>query len=132
MRYAWYERILGLGADEATSQAHGMLPYLGAGAGMAIDDGYTLGRLLGDCANGGKTIPLASVLKAYESLRGPLTREMHAHSFASAEALELGGEYEALRDQEVGKGTPDLLLLLEKLGESTAEEHMWAAGRCAP
>ncbi|KAI5894397.1 FAD/NAD(P)-binding domain-containing protein [Schizophyllum commune H4-8] len=112
--------------------AHGMLPYLGAGAGMAIDDGYTIGRLVGNWANEGRRTPLTSILGAYESLRGPLTREMHSRSFASAEALELGGEYEALRDREVRKGTPDLLLLLRKLGESTAEEHMWAAGRCAP
>ncbi|KAL1665647.1 hypothetical protein GGF50DRAFT_52230 [Schizophyllum commune] len=103
--------------------AHGMLPYLGAGAGMAIDDGYALGRLLGDWANGGRRIPLASVLEAYESLRGPLTREMHARSLASAEALELGGEYEALRGQEVGKGTPGLLLLLEKLGATSPDDR---------
>ncbi|KAL1742879.1 hypothetical protein HDZ31DRAFT_83807 [Schizophyllum fasciatum] len=97
--------------------AHAMLPYLGAGAGMAIDDGCTLGRLLSQWANVNSRTVIQHVLDAYEALRRPLTREMHARSMASAMELELGGPFEGLKGKEVGEETPELRKLLKELGK---------------
>ncbi len=48
--------------------AHAMLPYLGQGACMAIEDGYVLGALIANEPD------ITAALKTYESLRMPRTR----------------------------------------------------------
>ncbi|TRM68543.1 hypothetical protein BD626DRAFT_565370 [Schizophyllum amplum] len=112
--------------------AHAMLPYLGVGAGVAIDDGFALGRLLGAWVIGTRShAKVEATLHAYEDLRGPLTREMHARSLASAEGLELGGAFDELRGKELGEQAPHLIELAKVLGETTREGNIWAGERCA-
>lgn len=53
--------------------AHATTPHMGAGAGMAIEDAFILGRLLG-CAQDSVAIP--RVLEIYDSVRRPRTQEV--------------------------------------------------------
>ncbi len=55
--------------------AHPMLPFMGQGAGMAIEDGLALTCLLAD-----NTDPPEVVLKRYEALRLPRTRKVQLGS----------------------------------------------------
>lgn len=63
--------------------AHPMLPFMGQGAAMAIEDGVVLGRAL---AASPADIPAA--LARYDAARGPRTRDIQAHSAAGAAALQ--------------------------------------------
>jgi len=62
--------------------AHAMLPFLGMGAAMAIEDGYVLARMLvrhGD---------IAAALDAYEARRIPRTAEVHEASKRQGEITQ--------------------------------------------
>ncbi|EIW82783.1 salicylate hydroxylase [Coniophora puteana RWD-64-598 SS2] len=49
--------------------AHAMTPFLGSGAGQAVEDAYLLGQLLGDSRTTRSTVPRA--LAAYDAVRCP-------------------------------------------------------------
>lgn len=53
--------------------AHATTPHMGAGAGMAIEDGFILGRLLGAIEN---PTDLPHVFKAYDAIRRPRTQQV--------------------------------------------------------
>lgn len=64
--------------------AHSMLPYLGQGANMAIEDGYVLGRAIDEFAD---DIPRA--LRAYEEERVPRTTRVVDMSAANRERFRI-------------------------------------------
>ncbi|KAL0956449.1 hypothetical protein HGRIS_002597 [Hohenbuehelia grisea] len=72
--------------------AHGVMPFQGAGAGLAIEGAYTLACLLGDSRTTVETIPEA--LKAYDQTIRPLARQ-------AAEASALNGKYFTLQESVV-------------------------------
>lgn len=53
--------------------AHATTPHMGAGAGMAIEDGFILGRLLGAVES---SADLPYVFKAYDAVRRPRTQQV--------------------------------------------------------
>ncbi|MEO0440378.1 MAG: FAD-dependent monooxygenase [Pseudomonadota bacterium] len=62
--------------------AHAMLPFLGMGAAMAIEDGYILARAL-------EMEPhIASALQRYEKARQPRTEEVHAASIMQGKVTQ--------------------------------------------
>lgn len=62
--------------------AHAMLPFLGMGAAMAVEDGYVLAQML---ARHGT---VAAALAAYEALRIPRTAEVHHASRLQGEITQ--------------------------------------------
>ncbi|KAM5530141.1 hypothetical protein V8D89_016197 [Ganoderma adspersum] len=58
--------------------AHAMMPYQGAGAGQAIEDGYVLATLLGDARTTLSTTERA--LRAYDAIRRPFAQRVQASS----------------------------------------------------
>ena len=62
--------------------AHAMLPFLGMGAAMAVEDGYVLAQML---ARGG---PEAQALVRYEALRIPRTAAVHHASKVQGEITQ--------------------------------------------
>ncbi len=62
--------------------AHAMLPFLGMGAAMAIEDGYILARAL-------EMEPyIANALQRYEKARQPRTEEVHAASIMQGKVTQ--------------------------------------------
>ena len=57
------------------NSAHPMLPFLGQGAAMAMEDGLMLGILMNN-----RTLPVEDVLKRYEQLRLPRTARVQLGS----------------------------------------------------
>lgn len=53
--------------------AHATTPHMGAGAGMAIEDGFILGRLLGAIDSSAR---LPDVFRAYDAVRRPRTQKV--------------------------------------------------------
>lgn len=53
--------------------AHATTPHMGAGAGLAIEDAFILGRLLGSIQS---AAAIPHVLKIYDSVRRPRTQEV--------------------------------------------------------
>lgn len=74
---------------------HAMLPFLGQGANMAIEDGYVLAR----CVAAFKDDPVAA-LKRYETARLKRTTEIVQRSAAMAQTFH----NDQLRDSEAGAG----------------------------
>lgn len=75
--------------------AHATTPHMGAGAGMAIEDAFILGRLLGAATS---SADLPHVFKAYDAVRRPRTQQVVKESkdnvaryqaIASAEGVDL-------------------------------------------
>ncbi len=62
--------------------AHAMLPFLGMGAAMAIEDGYILAKALGMESN------IESALNRYEVARKPRTEEVHAASITQGKVTQ--------------------------------------------
>ncbi|KAJ4412099.1 hypothetical protein N0V82_008849 [Gnomoniopsis sp. IMI 355080] len=54
--------------------AHATTPHMGAGAGMAIEDSFILGRLLGAANQGSADLP--HVFKVYDAVRRPRTQQV--------------------------------------------------------
>jgi salicylate hydroxylase len=71
--------------------AHPMLPYLSQGAGMAIEDGYVLARLLarGDAPQ--------EALQTYERMRRPRTSRVQLASRATGQTFHLASPWARLR-----------------------------------
>lgn len=65
--------------------SHAMTPYLGAGAGQAIEDAFVLGRLLAHPITTLDNVPAA--LKAYQDVRLPFTQ------FVARESKHTGNMY---------------------------------------
>lgn len=57
--------------------AHATTPHLGAGAGMAVEDAFILGRLLGSIQD---TACIPHVFKCYDAVRKPRTQEVVRNS----------------------------------------------------
>lgn len=57
--------------------AHATTPHMGAGAGMAIEDAFILGRLLGSIRS---AADIAKVFRAYDRIRRPRTQEIVTES----------------------------------------------------
>ena len=74
--------------------AHAPLPHQGQGAGLAIEDGYALGALLGQ---GGLT-DYGRVFEAFEKLRRRRTWTVQAYSRAGGRAYKLVGDAAERRD----------------------------------
>ena len=74
--------------------AHAPLPHQGQGAGLAIEDAYALGALLG---RGGPD-DYGSAFEAFEHLRKRRTALVQAYSRASGRAVKLAGDAAARRD----------------------------------
>lgn len=72
--------------------AHAMLPYLGQGACMALEDGYILAA-----AVAGVPEDLGAALKRYESLRAPRTRACVLGSRARAKENHLASPWQRLK-----------------------------------
>lgn len=60
--------------------AHATTPHMGAGAGMAIEDGFILGRLLGAIDD---PADLEGVFRAYDAVRRPRTQKVVEESKAN-------------------------------------------------
>ncbi|KAJ4394875.1 hypothetical protein N0V93_004095 [Gnomoniopsis smithogilvyi] len=88
--------------------AHATTPHMGAGAGMAIEDGFILGRLLGAAKS---SVDLPYVFKAYDAVRRPRTQDVVRESkdnVARYQAISCaeGQELERLKEEshaEFGK-----------------------------
>jgi salicylate hydroxylase len=74
--------------------AHAPLPHQGQGAGMAIEDAYVLGAVLGRTGLG----RYAEAFEAFESLRRRRTLMVQAHSRVAGRAYKFAGEAAARRD----------------------------------
>jgi salicylate hydroxylase len=74
--------------------AHAPLPHQGQGAGLAIEDAYALGALLGQ---GGLT-DCSAVFEAFEDLRRRRTSLVQAYSRAAGRAYKFIGDAAATRD----------------------------------
>jgi salicylate hydroxylase len=72
--------------------AHAMLPYLGQGAAMAIEDGYVLAAMVARHAD-----DLDTALAAYERLRAPRTRAAVLGSRARARENHLTSRWAQLK-----------------------------------
>lgn len=81
--------------------AHATTPHLGAGAGMAIEDAFVLGRLLGGVRD---AAGVRRAFVAYDSVRRPRTQSVvraskgNVATFTAASRAE-GGELERLRGE---------------------------------
>lgn len=62
--------------------AHAMLPFLGMGAAMAIEDGYILAKTLGMESN------ISKALARYEAARKPRTEEVHSASIMQGKVTQ--------------------------------------------
>ncbi|MEP2990524.1 MAG: FAD-dependent monooxygenase [Parasphingorhabdus sp.] len=62
--------------------AHAMLPFLGMGAAMAIEDGYILAKTLG------LEPDISSALTRYETARKPRTEQVHAASIMQGKVTQ--------------------------------------------
>jgi 2-polyprenyl-6-methoxyphenol hydroxylase-like FAD-dependent oxidoreductase len=74
--------------------AHAPLPHQGQGAGLAIEDAYALGALLGR----GGLDDYGLAFEAFEHLRKRRTALVQAYSRASGRAVKLAGDAAARRD----------------------------------
>jgi salicylate hydroxylase len=74
--------------------AHAPLPHQGQGAGLAIEDAYTLGALLGS----GGLSKYGSVFESFENLRRRRATMVQAYSRAAGRAYKLVGNPAAQRD----------------------------------
>jgi salicylate hydroxylase len=74
--------------------AHAPLPHQGQGAGMAIEDAYSLGALL---AKGGLK-DYGSAFQAFENIRKRRTWMVQAYSRVSGRAIKLVGDAATRRD----------------------------------
>jgi salicylate hydroxylase len=72
--------------------AHAMLPYLGQGAGMAIEDGCVLAAMIARHAD-----DLGEALLAYEQLRAPRTKAAVLGSRARAKENHLASRWERFK-----------------------------------
>lgn len=68
--------------------AHAMTPFLGSGAGQAVEDAFILGTVLGHPNTTRETISRA--LEVYDTIRRPLALDVQARS-------RLSGRYRSLR-----------------------------------
>ena len=80
---------------EPTSQAHGMLPHMGAGAGQGLEDAYLLCRLLSHPKTTTANLdvrssvvrrpqaltPLQDILKVYDEVRRPRAQHVWEESW---------------------------------------------------
>jgi salicylate hydroxylase len=81
--------------------AHPMLPFLGQGAGQAIEDGW----VLADCLSGLDGSPVAERLRLYERLRSQRADEVQARSRGNSQLLHLeDGEAQRRRDEVLNEG----------------------------
>jgi salicylate hydroxylase len=82
---------------------HAMLPFMGQGAAMAIEDGATLAACL---ASGGADV--AASLRRYERLRVPRTSRIQAMSTTNKMRFHLeDGPDQRCRDAEMSAGSTD-------------------------
>ena len=95
--------------------AHAMLPYLGTGAGMAIEDAVVLGAAVGRESN-----DLNAALVAYEQLRVPRTKAAVLGARARAKENHLASPWARLR-RDIG------FALRERFGgkDNTAFQVGW-------
>ena len=98
--------------------AHAMLPYLGTGAGMAIEDAVVLGAAVGRESN-----DLSAALVAYEQLRVPRTKACVLGARARAKENHLASPWARLR-RDIG------FALRERFGgkDNTAFQVGWLYG----
>jgi FAD-dependent urate hydroxylase len=68
--------------------AHGMTPNMGRGAGEAIQDAAVLGKQL-EGVDLGDAGAVSASLRAYEELRGDVTREVHKASWRSGKLMSV-------------------------------------------
>jgi salicylate hydroxylase len=66
--------------------AHASSPHFGAGAGMAVEDAYVLGNLLGLCNS---RQALSDAFTAYDAIRRPRTRRVTQASRTQGRFLDL-------------------------------------------
>lgn len=75
--------------------AHAMLPHLGAGAGQSLEDGWVLGRALGDYLSSQKHpssshfASLEATASLYQSVRLPRAQKTQATSRAAGDTYEM-------------------------------------------
>lgn len=79
--------------------AHAVVPHLGSGAGMAMEDAYILSNLVGT-AKGPED--LEKIFKAYDTVRRPRTQKLARKSreagiYHAFEKENVGDDFEALR-----------------------------------
>jgi 2-polyprenyl-6-methoxyphenol hydroxylase-like FAD-dependent oxidoreductase len=74
--------------------AHAPLPHQGQGAGLAVEDAYALGALLGQ----GGPADYGRVFEAFEKLRRRRVRTVQAYSRAGGRAYKFVGDAAARRD----------------------------------
>jgi salicylate hydroxylase len=98
--------------------AHAMLPYLGTGAGMAIEDAVVLGAAVGRESN-----DLSAALLAYEQLRVPRTKAAVLGARERAKENHLASPWARLR-RDIG------FALRERFGgkDKTAFQVGWLYG----
>ncbi|KDQ57219.1 hypothetical protein JAAARDRAFT_157371 [Jaapia argillacea MUCL 33604] len=101
--------------------AHAMLPHQGSGAGQAIDDAYTLAKLLGHPLTTVSTLPTA--LAAYDSVRRPFAMDIMSRS---REAGRLFTFYHPELDCSVGGDEMDHRKKLEEMSERLVRNWKWA------
>lgn len=79
-----------IGTDAST-----VLPHLGAGAGQAVEDGWVLGRTLGeylDPTNAGALDTLEACARHYQSVRKPRAQKVQRTSRVAGKTYEMEAE----------------------------------------
>ena len=74
--------------------AHAPLPHQGQGAGLAIEDAYALGVLLGTCG----LVDYGPVFETFGNLRRRRAGRVQAYSRVAGRAYKLTGDAAARRD----------------------------------
>ncbi|KAF2226438.1 hypothetical protein BDZ85DRAFT_305525 [Elsinoe ampelina] len=103
--------------------AHAMLPHMGAGAGQAIEDGWILGRALGELVNGtdkSQLQDLESCAAFYQKVRLPRAQKVQEKSRDTGNAYDMYTEQ--MRDKDFEECIP---LMAEKM--SSQMKFVWEA-----
>ncbi|KAK7693986.1 hypothetical protein QCA50_003561 [Cerrena zonata] len=101
--------------------AHAMVPYIGAGAGQAIEDAFILGRLLASPLVSRNNV--ANVLKVYEDIRKPISQDAASRSLKMGYLMELHPDY-LPEDADVDKVKAGDHVQLEKV--ANAMQDVWS------
>lgn len=114
--------------------AHAMLPYMGAGAGQAIEDAWVLGRAVADWLSSSSSsssssakapkrfATLAQAMQCYQDVRSPRAQRVQDSSRAAVHLYEM--QNEAMRGLSFEESVPILANTIERPIQRVFEEDV--------